>query len=151
MTIIDKYILKQYLTTFGTMLLLFVPIGIMLNLAEQIGKMIDNEAPLNEILIYYLNFTIYIGSLLFPIFLFLSIIFFSLSSFLLLSYKNSYDNTEKAVIRYFSGLVWDEDGEPLHQVVIFLPELNLADTTSNQGRFVFNIFDTLFCLFPNIF
>jgi len=77
MTIIDKYILKQYLATFGTMLFLFVPIGIMLNLAEQIGKMIDNEAPLNEILIYYLNFTIYIGSLLFPIFLFLSIIFFT--------------------------------------------------------------------------
>ena len=61
MTILDKYILKRYLVTFGTMLLLFVPIGIMLNLAEQIGKMIDNEAPLNEILIYYLNFTIYIG------------------------------------------------------------------------------------------
>lgn len=59
------------------MLLLFIPIGIMLNLAEQIGKMIDNEAPLNEIIIYYLNFTIYIGSLLFPIFLFLSIIFFT--------------------------------------------------------------------------
>ena len=77
MTILDKYILKRYLATFGTMLLLFIPIGIMLNLAEQIGKMIDNEAPLNEILIYYLNFTIYIGSLLFPIFLFLSIIFFT--------------------------------------------------------------------------
>ena len=77
MTIIDRYILKRYLVTFGMMLLLFVPIGIMLNLAEQIGKMIDNEAPLNEIIIYYLNFTIYIGSLLFPIFLFLSIIFFT--------------------------------------------------------------------------
>lgn len=59
------------------MLLLFIPIGIMVNLAEQIGKMIDNEAPLNEILMYYLNFTIYIGSLLFPIFLFLSVIFFT--------------------------------------------------------------------------
>ncbi len=59
------------------MLLLFIPIGIMLNLAEQIGKMIDNEAPLDEILLYYLYFTIYIGSLLFPIFLFLSIIFFT--------------------------------------------------------------------------
>ncbi|MEZ2414656.1 LptF/LptG family permease [Muriicola sp. E247] len=75
--ILDRYILKRYLLTFGTMLLLFVPIGIMLNLAEQIGKMIDNEAPLNEILIYYMNFTIYIGNLLFPIFLFLSIIFFT--------------------------------------------------------------------------
>ncbi len=77
MTILDRYILKRYLVTFAMMLLLFIPIGIMLNLAEQIGKMIDNEAPLNEILIYYLNFTIYIGSLLFPIFLFLSIIFFT--------------------------------------------------------------------------
>ena len=77
MTILDRYILKRYLATFGMMLLLFIPIGIMLNLAEQIGKMIDNEAPLNEILIYYLNFTIYIGHLLFPIFLFLSIIFFT--------------------------------------------------------------------------
>ena len=77
MTIIDRYILKKYLLTFAMMLLLFVPIGIMLNLAEQIGKMIDNEAPLGEIIIYYVNFTIYIGSLLFPIFLFLSIIFFT--------------------------------------------------------------------------
>ncbi len=59
------------------MLLLFIPIGIMANLAEQIGKMIDNDAPTNEIVVYYANFTIYIGSLLFPIFLFLSIIFFT--------------------------------------------------------------------------
>lgn len=77
MGILDFYILKRYLVTFAMLLLLFIPIGIMLNLAEQIGKMIDNEAPLNEILVYYLNFTIYIGSLLFPIFLFLSIIFFT--------------------------------------------------------------------------
>lgn len=77
MNILDKYILKRYLVTFAVMLLLFIPIGIMANLAEQIGKMIDNDAPTNEIIIYYLNFTIYIGSLLFPIFLFLSIIFFT--------------------------------------------------------------------------
>ncbi len=77
MTILDKYILKRYLVTFIVMILLFVPIGIMANLAEQIGKMIDNEAPLNEIFRYYGNFTLYIGSLLFPIFLFLSIIFFT--------------------------------------------------------------------------
>ncbi|MEL6917158.1 MAG: LptF/LptG family permease [Bacteroidota bacterium] len=77
LTILDKYILKRYLATFTVMLLLFIPIGIMANLAEQIGKMIDNEAPLNDILVYYLNFTIYIGSLLFPIFLFLSVIFFT--------------------------------------------------------------------------
>jgi len=59
------------------MLLLFIPIGIMANLAEQIGKMIDNEVPLAEIVMYYWNFTLVIGNLLFPIFLFLSVIFFT--------------------------------------------------------------------------
>lgn len=59
------------------MILLFIPISIMAHLAEQIGKMQDNEAPLNEIIIYFGNFTIYIGSQLLPIFLFLSIIFFT--------------------------------------------------------------------------
>jgi lipopolysaccharide export system permease protein len=77
LTIIDKYILKRYLATFFVMLLLFIPIGIMANLAEQIGKMIDNEVPLAEIVMYYWNFTLVIGNLLFPIFLFLSVIFFT--------------------------------------------------------------------------
>ncbi len=77
MTIFDKYILKRYLVTFAVMILLFIPISIMAHLAEQIGKMQDNEAPLNEIIEYFGNFTIYIGSQLLPIFLFLSIIFFT--------------------------------------------------------------------------
>lgn len=59
------------------MLLLFIPIGIMVHLAEQIGKMQDNEAPLNEVLVYLGNFSITIGNILLPIFLFLSVIFFT--------------------------------------------------------------------------
>ena len=77
LTILDKYILKRYLITFLGMLLLFVPIGIMANLAEKIGKIIDNEAPLSEVIMFYGNFTLVIGNLLLPIFLFLSIIFFT--------------------------------------------------------------------------
>jgi len=77
LTILDKYILKRYLITFLGMLLLFVPIGIMANLAEKIGKIIDNEAPLSEVIVFYGNFTLVIGNLLLPIFLFLSIIFFT--------------------------------------------------------------------------
>lgn len=77
LTIIDKYILKRYLFTFLGMILLFIPIGIMANLAEKIGKIIDNEAPLSEVIVFYGNFTLVIGNLLFPIFLFLSIIFFT--------------------------------------------------------------------------
>ncbi len=77
LTILDRYILKRYLFTFLGMILLFVPIGIMANLAEKIGKIIDNEAPLGEVIVFYGNFTLVIGNLLFPIFLFLSIIFFT--------------------------------------------------------------------------
>lgn len=77
MTILDKYILKRYLITFSIMLLLFIPIGILAHLAEQIGKIQDSEAPLNEVLVYLGHFSIYVGNLLFPIFLFLSVIFFT--------------------------------------------------------------------------
>ncbi len=77
LTILDRYILKRYLVTFLGMLMLFVPIGIMANLAEKIGKIIDNEAPLSEVIVFYSNFTLVIGNLLLPIFLFLSIIFFT--------------------------------------------------------------------------
>ncbi len=77
MTILDKYILKRYLITFSVMLLLFIPIGIMAHLAEQISKIQDNEAPLNEVLAYLAHFSVYIGNFLFPIFLFLSVIFFT--------------------------------------------------------------------------
>ncbi|MEM9001344.1 MAG: LptF/LptG family permease [Bacteroidota bacterium] len=77
LSILDKYILKRYLFTFLGMILLFVPIGIMANLAEKIGKIIDNEAPLGEVIVFYGNFTLVIGYLLIPIFLFLSIIFFT--------------------------------------------------------------------------
>jgi len=75
--VIDRYILKRYLFTFSGILLLFVPIGIMVSLAEKIGKIIDNEAPLGEVIVFYGNFSLVIGNLLLPIMLFLSIIYFT--------------------------------------------------------------------------
>lgn len=59
------------------MLLLFIPIGITVHLAEKIGKILDNEVPLPEVLLYFLDFTIYFAHLLFPLFLFLSVIWFT--------------------------------------------------------------------------
>lgn len=77
MKILDWYILKRYLLTFLTMLLLFIPIGITVNLAEKIDKMLANEVPFGEIAEYYFDFTIYFANLLFPLFLFLSVIWFT--------------------------------------------------------------------------
>jgi lipopolysaccharide export system permease protein len=59
------------------MLLLFIPIGITVSLAEKIGKILENEAPFNEVVMYYLDFTVYFAHLLFPLFLFLSVIWFT--------------------------------------------------------------------------
>ncbi|GAA0872026.1 LptF/LptG family permease [Gangjinia marincola] len=77
MKILDWYILKRYLGTFLLMLALFVPIGITVNLAEKIGKILANDVPIMEVVKYYGNFTIYFANLLFPIFLFLSVIWFT--------------------------------------------------------------------------
>lgn len=77
MKILDWYILKRYLFTFLMMLLLFIPIGITVNLAEKIDKMLENEVPFSEIARFYLDFTIHFANLLFPLFLFLSVIWFT--------------------------------------------------------------------------
>lgn len=77
MKILDWYILKRYLFTFLMMLLLFIPIGITVHLAEKIGKILENEVPFGEVMLYLLDFTIYFAHLLFPLFLFLSVIWFT--------------------------------------------------------------------------
>ena len=77
MKILDWYILKRYLLTFFVMLLLFIPIGITIHLAEKIGKILENEVPFSEVMLYFLDFTIYFAHLLFPLFLFLSVIWFT--------------------------------------------------------------------------
>jgi len=59
------------------MLVLFIPIGITVNLAEKIDKILENDVPFIEVAYYYLDFTIYFANLLFPIFLFLSVIWFT--------------------------------------------------------------------------
>lgn len=77
MNIIDKYILKRYLSTFVVMLLLFIPIGIVIDVSEKVNRMLQNKVPFVEIAMYYLDFVIYFANLLFPIFLFLSVIWFT--------------------------------------------------------------------------
>src|SRR6478609_9719037 len=75
--IIDKYILKRYLATFTVMLLMFIPIGIVIDVSEKVNRMIENKVPFDKIAMYYLDFTIHFANLLFPIFLFLSVIWFT--------------------------------------------------------------------------
>lgn len=56
---------------------MFVPIGIVIDVSEKINKILANKVPLAATLSYYLDFTIYFANMLFPIFLFISIIWFT--------------------------------------------------------------------------
>ena len=77
MKIVDWYILKKYLITYISIQILFVPIAIVVNLADNIDKILSNNVPFNEVLEYYYNFTIYFSNSLLPLFLFLSVIWFT--------------------------------------------------------------------------
>jgi lipopolysaccharide export system permease protein len=74
---IDKYILKKFIFTYILIQLLFVPIAIVVNLADNIDKLLEKQVPLVEILDHYYNFSIYFSSSLLPLFLFLAITWFT--------------------------------------------------------------------------
>jgi len=59
------------------MVFLFIPIGILVDMAEKIDNFKEKEVPFAELVEYYFNFTLYFSNMLFPIFLFLSVIWFT--------------------------------------------------------------------------
>ncbi len=59
------------------MIILFIPIGIMVDVAEKIDKFKEKEVSLDAIISYYLDFTLYFGNILYPVFLFLAVIWFT--------------------------------------------------------------------------
>jgi len=59
------------------MLGLFIPIGIMVDIAEKIDKFRENEVPTEEIIDYYIDFIWYFGNQLYPVFVFLAVIWFT--------------------------------------------------------------------------
>ncbi|MEL0263194.1 MAG: hypothetical protein VW933_07545, partial [Flavobacteriaceae bacterium] len=59
MKLIDRYIITRYLSTFAVMLFLFIPIGIMVDVAEKIDKFKEKEVPFDELVAYYIDFTWY--------------------------------------------------------------------------------------------
>ena len=77
MKILDLYIIKKFLLTFLMMFLLFIPIGILVDVSEKVDKFKEHELSFHQILDYYSDFVWYYGYFLFPIFVFLSVIWFT--------------------------------------------------------------------------
>lgn len=72
---IDWYIIRKFLTAFFYMIGAFCVIAVVFDLSENIDDLLNNKAPLGEILIdYYLNFCFHFGNMLSAFIVFLTII-----------------------------------------------------------------------------
>ena len=75
---IDLYIIKKFLGTFFFTLTLILLIVIIFDISEKIDDFLEHEVSLRSIIIdYYFNFIPYFGNLFSPLFIFISVIFFT--------------------------------------------------------------------------
>ena len=72
MKILDRYILKKFLTTFFFVVGLLVLIIVVIDFTDKNEKFIKNDIPADEILSYYLAFIPWIASLITPITVFIT-------------------------------------------------------------------------------
>lgn len=78
MKILDKYIIRKFLGTFFFSLALIIVIAVVFDISEKLDDFIERKAPLKAIIFdYYFNFVPYFANLFAPLFVFISVIFFT--------------------------------------------------------------------------
>lgn len=76
--ILDWYIIKKFIGTYLFTILIAILIVVIFDISEKIDKFVDNAAPLKEIIFeYYAGFIPWILNSFSPLFVFLSVIFFT--------------------------------------------------------------------------
>jgi lipopolysaccharide export system permease protein len=76
--LIDTYIIRKFLGTFFFCLALILTIAVVFDFAEKIDNFMEKEAPVRAIIFdYYMNFIPYFAMLFAPLFVFISVIFFT--------------------------------------------------------------------------
>ena len=75
---IDKYIIGKFLGTFFFSIVLIMSIAVVFDLTEKLDNFFENQVPMREIIFdYYLNFVPYFMNMFSPLFIFISVIFFT--------------------------------------------------------------------------
>ena len=75
---LDFYIFKKFIVTFFVALILIIGIVIIFDISEKIDDFVSKEAPLRAIIFdYYLNFIPYFMNMFSPLFVFITVIFFT--------------------------------------------------------------------------
>ncbi len=76
--ILDWYIIKKFISTFLMSILIITIIVIVFDISEKIDNFVEHEAPLKEIIFeYYVNFIPNILNMFSPLFVFITVIFFT--------------------------------------------------------------------------
>jgi len=76
--LIDIYIIRKFLGTFFFCLVLILTLAVVFDFAEKIDNFMEKEAPVRAIVFdYYMNFIPYFATLFAPLFVFISVIFFT--------------------------------------------------------------------------
>ena len=76
--ILDWYIIRKFLGTFFFSLALIILIAVIFDISEKLDDFIDRKAPFHAIVFdYYFNFIPYFANLFAPLFVFISVIFFT--------------------------------------------------------------------------
>lgn len=105
--ILDKYIIRQFLGTFFFSLVLILGIAIIFDFSEKIDDFIEKQAPLKAIVFdYYLNFIPHFATLFAPMFVFISVIFFTSKMAVhseIIAMLNSGMSFKRLLLPYFIG------------------------------------------------
>ena len=76
--LLDIYIVRKFISTFFVALLLIIGIVIIFDISEKIDDFVSKEAPLRAIIFdYYINFIPYFMNMFSPLFVFITVIFFT--------------------------------------------------------------------------
>ena len=75
---LDRYIIGKFLGTFFFSIVLIMSIAVVFDLTEKLDDFFENQVSIQEIVFdYYLNFIPYFMNMFSPLFIFISVIFFT--------------------------------------------------------------------------
>src|SRR5690606_6219954 len=77
MKILDRYILIKFLTTFLFVVMIMAVIASVIDYTEKVDAFVEKQVPFAEIAGYFIDFVPHIIALLFPLFAFISTIYFT--------------------------------------------------------------------------
>ena len=76
--ILDRYILKKFLSSFFFTALIFTLISVIIDLSDKVDQFINNQVAIDQVVTKYIvHFILYINGLLWPLFALISVIFFT--------------------------------------------------------------------------